>query len=86
MSELTIGYESAPRAVASDTFEPLTDAFAGFTGILVRGVAMIVTLIAALIPWVLLIGLIVWLVLAWRKRRGGRLFRRPPPPAPPAAT
>jgi hypothetical protein len=86
MSELTIGYESAPRAVASDTFEPLTDSFAGFTGILVHGVAMIVTLIAALLPWVLLIGLIVWLVLAWRKRRGGRLFRKPPPPVPPAAT
>jgi hypothetical protein len=86
MSELTIGYESAPRAVASDTFEPLTDAFAGFTGVLVRGVAIIVTLIAALLPWALLIGLILWLVLGWRKRRGGHFFGKRSPPTPPPPT
>ena len=86
MSELTVAYESAPLAVAGDTFEPLTDAFAGFTGVLIRGVAIIITLIAALLPWVALVGLIVWGVLSWRARRGGKLFGKAPrPPPPPAA-
>ena len=48
MSELTITYQSAPRPVGSDTFEPLRQAFANFLGIIVVGFAAIITLIAGL--------------------------------------
>lgn len=94
MSELTINYRSAPRSVASDTFLPLRDALANFLGIVVGGFAVIITLIAGLIPIAAVVVPIVWLILRWRKRRGGRFlnrgvgldFEKPseePPKAPP---
>jgi hypothetical protein len=76
MSELTIHYRSAPRPVGSDTFEPLRNAFANFLGIVVTGFAAIITIIAGLIPVAIVVVPIVWLILRWRKRRGGTLFRR----------
>jgi hypothetical protein len=76
MSELTIQYRSAPRPVGSDTFEPLRQAFANFLGIIVAGFAAIITIIAALIPFALVLVPLGWLLLRWRKSRGGRFFRR----------
>ena len=76
MSELTITYRSAPRSVASDTFLPLRDAFADFLGIVVAGFAVIITLIAGLIPVAAVVVPIAWLILRWRKRRGGKFFQR----------
>jgi hypothetical protein len=83
MSELTINYRSAPRPVGSDTFRPLRDALANFLGIVVAGFAAIITIIAGLIPIAVVVAPIVWLILRWRKARGGRLLpgRPPPPPA-----
>ena len=86
MSELTLNYQSAPRPVGSDTFEPLRNALAGFLGIIVAGIAAIITIIAALIPVALVVVPLVWLALRWRKRRGGRFFRSEPPPPPPEPT
>lgn len=80
MSELTISYESAPRSVASDTFEPLGRALAGFLALMVQALAAIITLIAVLIPWALVIGAFAWLLLWIRKRRGGRFLHKAPPP------
>lgn len=85
MSELTINYRSAPRSVASDTFLPLRDALANFLGIVVGGFAVIITLIAGLIPMAAVVVPIVWLILRWRKRRGGRFIGRKEEPPPPAA-
>ena len=76
MSELTISYRSTPRSVGSDTFRPLRDALAGFLGIVVSGFAAIITIIAGLIPVAVVVVPIVWLILRWRKRRGGRFFTR----------
>src|SRR5262249_31075192 len=76
MSALTIAYQSAPRAVASNTFEPLTRAGAGFLGYLVQGLAWIIVLIAVLLPWALLAGAVVWVVFAIRRNR------RPPAETP----
>jgi len=76
MSELNLSYQSAPRSVGSDTFEPLRNAFANFLGIVVMGFAAILTIIAGLIPFAIVIGPLVWLALRWRKRRGGRFFGR----------
>jgi hypothetical protein len=87
MSELTLSYESAPRSLRSDTFEPLKQAGAGFLGWIVIGFASIITIVGALLPFAIVGGLVVWLLLIWRKRRGGRFFNREaknpaPPPAP----
>ncbi len=86
MSELTLNYRSAPRPVGSDTLEPLRQAFANFLGIVVSGFAAIIVIIAGLIP-IAVIGVpLIWLLLRWRRSRGGRLFRRDPPTsAPPPA-
>jgi Domain of unknown function (DUF4349) len=75
MSELTIQYRSAPRPVGSDTFEPLRQAFANFLGIIVAGFAAIITIVAALIPFAIVLVPLGWLLLRWRKRRGG-FFKR----------
>jgi hypothetical protein len=76
MSELTLSYRSAPRAVGSDTFKPLRDAFANFLGIVVAGFAAIITIVAGLLPFAIVIVPIVWLLLRWRRARGGRFFGR----------
>lgn len=86
MSELTLSYESGPQPVGSDTFEPLRQAFANFLGIIVSGFAAIIVIIAGLIPFAVVLAPIVWLLLRWRKARGGRFWRRNAPPTPPAAS
>jgi hypothetical protein len=83
MSELTIQYRSAPRPVGSDTFEPLRQAFANFLGIIVGGFAAIITIIAALIPFAIVLVPLGWLLLRWRKSRGGRFFNRNATPKEP---
>jgi ABC-type multidrug transport system fused ATPase/permease subunit len=85
MSELNLNYQSSPRPLGSDTFQPLREAFASFLGIIVGVFAAMITIVAALIPIVIVVVPLVWLALRWRKKRGGRFFRRSPPPAPPAA-
>jgi hypothetical protein len=76
MSELTLTYRSAPRPVGSDTFEPLRQAFANFLGIVVGGFAAIITLIAVLIPFAIVLVPLGWWLWRWRKSRGGRFFKR----------
>ena len=83
MSELTLSYESAPRSVGSDTFEPLREAFANFLRIVVMGFAAIITIIAGLLPFAIVLGLLAWAALAWRRHNGGRFWRRTPKQAPP---
>jgi hypothetical protein len=80
MSELNLQYRSVPQSLRSDTFRPLRDAFANFIGIIVTGFAAIITIIAGLIPVAVVVVPIVWLILRWRRRRGGKLFRREKPP------
>jgi len=85
MSEFTIQYSSAPRSVGSDTFRPLRDAFASFLGIIVGGFAAIIVIIAGLIPFAVVLIPAIWLLLRWRRSRGGRFFnRRAAAPTPPA--
>lgn len=81
MSELTISYQSAPRSVGSDTFEPLRQALAGFLRVAVIGFAAIITIIAGLLPFAIVIVPIVWGILAWRRRRGRHADQQPAPPA-----
>ena len=74
MSELTLNYRSAPRPVGSDTLEPLRQAFANFLGIIVSGFAAIIVIIAGLIPIAVVAVPLIWLLLRWRRNRGGRFF------------
>ena len=78
MSELTLSYQSAPKSLRSDTFRPLGEAFANFLGIVVSGFAAIVVIIAGLLPFVIVLIPIVWLLLRWRRARGGRFFGKRP--------
>jgi hypothetical protein len=80
MSALTIEYASAPRAVAGSTFEPLRLALVGFLVAVVESTAALVTVVGGLLPWVLVLGLLVWSALRIRRRRASR------PPAPAADT
>jgi hypothetical protein len=84
MSELNLQYRSAPRAVGSHTLEPLRQAFANFLGVVVGGFAAIVYVIAALIPFAIVFIPLGWLLMRWRRSRGGRFFNRTPKPAPEA--
>jgi len=84
MSELTLSYDSAPRSLGSDTFEPLRQALAGFLGVVVIGFAAIVTLIAGLTPFAVVLIPIIWLLLRWRSARGGRFFGPGSKPKPQA--
>jgi hypothetical protein len=69
MSALTIEYASTPRAVASGTFEPLRLAVLGFLVAVVESTAALVTVIGALLPWILVLWLLVWIALrVWRRR------------------
>ncbi len=85
MSELTLSYRSAPRPVGSDTFEPLRQAFANFLGIIVGGFAAIIVIIAGLIPFAVVLVPLGWLLLRWRRNRGGRFFNRRATAPPPTA-
>ena len=84
MSELNLQYRSALRAVGSHTFEPLRQAFANFLGVVAGGFAAIVYVIAALIPFAIVFIPLGWLLMRWRRSRGGRFFNRTPKPTPEA--
>ncbi len=75
MSELNISYASTPRPLGSDTMLPLRQAFADFLRIIVKGFAGIVYFIAWLIPIAIVVVPLAWLLLRWRRQRGGRFFR-----------
>ena len=79
MSTLTLSYQSSAQSVRSDTFRPLGDAFANFLSIVVTGFAAIIVIIAGMLPFAIVLIPIVWGLLAWRRRRGGRFFRRKEP-------
>ena len=89
MSDVTLNYTSGDVLGAS-VRSPLRTAFGNFFGDIAGSVAMLVELVAVLLPWALLAGALAWL---FRKRLGKLRwpFRRktppppPPPPPPPAA-
>ena len=88
MSTLTLNYQSSNKPLRSDTFRPLGEAFANFLGYIVMGFAVILNVVAIVLPFALVGGLIAWATLSFRKRRSGRLWARKehgeesPPKAP----
>ncbi len=60
-SELSINYSTGGALTASDVWHPLGKALTDFTGILASTVAAMIRLIAWTLPWIALIGGLLWL-------------------------
>jgi hypothetical protein len=69
MSVATLNYSSAGAPLTDRTFEPIKDALTNFTRIFAEVVGFMITAIAVIVPWVLLLWLVIWLLRGWAKRR-----------------
>ena len=90
MSTLTVRYAPAPRAVASNTFEPLGFAIVSFVDGIVRSTAALVAIIGISLPWAIVAGLGLFLVRIVRRRQRRIMTAEPiapsePPPVAPVA-
>lgn len=88
-SKLVITYRSSGVLATPGTVSPLGQAVNSFIGIILGGVAAMIYIVAFLLPWSLLIGLLLWLFRGpiGRMRERGRArkeaqiaARSPPPP------
>jgi hypothetical protein len=77
MSALTIEYRSTVRGVAGGMFEPLHHAFGDFIVAVVESTATLVTVVGALLPWVAVATMSLWLLI--RRRRRARRTMSPEP-------
>ncbi|MBY0447825.1 MAG: DUF4349 domain-containing protein [Hyphomonadaceae bacterium] len=66
---LTIHYQSAATAVGANAWSPLSDALGGVAGVLASSLAVLVTLVAALTPFVVLLLPVAWLVWRFLRRK-----------------
>ncbi len=82
-SDVTIEYDSAGVLAPQGVWSPVSNALVSATGILAGSLAAMIELVAGLAPWLLAVGLVVWL---FRKRlpKWGRVAPKvaatPPPP------
>jgi hypothetical protein len=68
MSALTIEYGSTADRVAGGMFEPLRHALSDFMVAVVESTANLVTVLGALLPWVVVVTMLVWLLIRRRRR------------------
>lgn len=80
-SALAISYRSEAAAVQDGTFDPIGDAASDFVRNLALAVAAVISVVAFLLPWALVLGLAGWLGRRWWRARP-RLKRAAPPPDP----
>jgi Domain of unknown function (DUF4349) len=69
MSTMDLTYQSRQVAVGGGTFSPLADAFTDFFAVMARSLAALITFLAAILPFALVIGPAVFYGLKWRARR-----------------
>jgi hypothetical protein len=70
LSMVSITYEARPVSVADRTFEPITRALRGALSVMVDSIAGLITLLAGLLPIILVFGGIIWFIVRrWRRRR-----------------
>lgn len=73
MDRLTLNYQSIPKAVTSQTAQPLKEAFTSFFADIAWSLAAVISFIAHLIPWLIVIAPGLWLLRAvwrnWRKKK-----------------
>ena len=80
MSALTIEYQSIASGVAGGLFEPLRYAFGHFLVAAVESTGALVTFVGAVLPWLIVGTVIVWLLIR-RRRRARRAAAAGPPAA-----
>jgi hypothetical protein len=69
MSVATLNYSSAGAPLTDRTFEPIKQALTNFTRIFAEVVGFMISAIAVILPWLLLLWLVVWLMRGWVRRR-----------------
>jgi hypothetical protein len=69
MSVATLNYSSADAPLTDRTFEPIKQALTNFMRIFAEVIGFMITAIAVIVPWVLLLWLVVWLLRGWIRRR-----------------
>ncbi len=74
MSSLTIGYQTKVPAFSGSRENPLGEAFGDFFYNLSAAIAAVITAFAVGLPWIVLIGLFlwIWLKLIWPRIRGNK--------------
>ncbi|MBX7248140.1 MAG: DUF4349 domain-containing protein [Caulobacteraceae bacterium] len=84
-SKLTVNYYS-PGALAPDSaMRPLDKALHDVSKTVAGGFAAIIYILAALFPFAVVFGPLVWLLARWlRKRKAARVAAQAPPPGPAA--
>lgn len=72
MSSLTIGYQTKVPAFSGSRENPLGEAFGDFFYNLSAAIAAVITAFAVGLPWIILLGLFlwIWLKLIWPRIRG----------------
>jgi hypothetical protein len=73
MSQLSVSYETKRNPVSSSALSPLGDAFGGFFYNLSSALAAVITAFAVGLPWLILIGVFLWL---WLKLIWPRIRRK----------
>jgi hypothetical protein len=66
MSTMELSYQSRQLAVGGGTFEPLGDAITGFFGVMAGSLAALITFLAAVLPFGLVLVPVVYYGLKWR--------------------
>lgn len=83
MSTLDLSYRSEGAPVVTGTFSPLRNAIDGFVGTVAGGFAAIITLIAVLLPWLIVLGPAGWFGGRWlARRRTAKAAAKAATPAP----
>lgn len=76
MSIADLTYQSEIRPISQSTVNPVAEAFRDFAGIVLNGLAVVIRLIAGILPWLIIlipgIWLIVWLVGRARRRNAAK--------------
>lgn len=67
MSIADLTYQSEIRPISQSTVNPVAEAFRDFAGIVLGGLAVMIRLIAGILPWLILIVPAVWLLARWRR-------------------
>lgn len=78
MSQLSVSYETKINPVSQGALQPLGNAFGSFFYNLASAVAAVVTAFAVGLPWLLLIGALLWI---WLRLIWPRIRRKKPPVA-----
>jgi hypothetical protein len=66
MSTMDLSYQSRQIAVGGGTFEPLGDAITGFFGVMARSLAAMITFLAGILPFALVLVPAAYYGLKWR--------------------